>query len=70
MKIHYFNQETADTDDHQLNMAKMQGYVPPTCLLGGMTVMGLVTEGKDPCKGCACDRDKCKGSPEEPQLLI
>jgi len=61
MKPHYFNEETADQDDHLLNMAKMQGYVPNTCLLGGQTVMGLVNSGADPCKGCECDREKCKG---------
>jgi hypothetical protein len=33
-------------------MAKGQGYVPETCLLGGKLVMGLVNEGKSPCDGC------------------
>jgi len=61
MKVHYFDQDKADTDDHLLNMAKMQGYVPQTCLLGGVTVMGLINEQIDPCTGCSCDRDKCKG---------
>jgi len=70
MKTHYFDQETADPDDHQLNMAKMQGYVPPTCLLGGMTVMGIINEGNNPCTGCACDRDKCHGIPPEPNILL
>lgn len=60
-KPHYFEQETADPMDAQLGMAKMQGYVPSTCLLGGMTVMHLVSEGKDPCQGCECPRAKCKG---------
>jgi hypothetical protein len=61
MKPHYFNQDQADTDDHMLNMSKMQGYVPKTCLLNGIVVMGSVQEGKDPCNGCECDRNKCKG---------
>lgn len=61
MKVHYFEQEKADTDDHLLNMAKMQGYVPQTCLLGGDTVMGVVNIGEDPCSGCSCDRSKCNG---------
>lgn len=61
MKTHYFNQDQADSDDHMLNMSKMQGYVPKTCLLGGLSVMSLVKDGKDPCKGCECDRNKCKG---------
>lgn len=61
MKPHYFNQEEADQDDLLLNMAKGQGYVPPLCLLGGQTVMGLVNQGKDPCQGCNCDKSKCQG---------
>lgn len=61
MKPHYFEQAEADTDDHHLGVAKMQGYIPPTCLLGGFTVMDEVTKGNSPCKGCKCDREKCKG---------
>lgn len=61
LKLHYFGQDRADESDMQLGMAKMQGYVPQTCLLGGMTVMMCVNEGKDPCDGCQCDRLKCKG---------
>ena len=61
MKVHYFEQDKADSDDMLLGMAKMQGYVPQTCLLGGQTVMGLVNSGKDPCKGCNCDKSKCGG---------
>jgi len=60
-KLHYFEEEQADPNDHLLNMAKQQGYVPQTCLLAGMIVIVLVNEGKDPCFGCACDRSKCKG---------
>ena len=61
MKVNYFNQSEADKDDHLLNMAKMQGYVPQTCLLGGNTVMGLINQAKLPCEGCNCDRNKCNG---------
>lgn len=61
MKIHYFSQATADADDHTLGMAKMQGYVPDTCLLGGVLVMSLVTDGKSPCDGCGGPREVCKG---------
>ena len=63
MEVHYFEQDTADTDDMQLGMAKMQGYVPQTCLLGGMTVMSEAASGRDPCRGCAGPRDKCQGRP-------
>ncbi len=61
MRPHYFEQDRADSNDMKLGMAKMQGYVPQTCLLGGTVVMGLVSEGKDPCKGCNGPRDKCYG---------
>ena len=64
MKVHYFEQTEVDRDDIFLKMAKGQGYVPQTCLLGGQTVMGLVNSGKDACKGCECDREKCKGRPK------
>ena len=65
MKVHYFEQTEADKDDMLLGMAKMQGYVPKTCLLGGPTVMGLINSGESPCKGCECDRNKCKGQLKE-----
>lgn len=61
MKPHYFDQEEADTDDMLLNMAKGQGYVPQTCLLGGMTVMAEIRAGRDPCAGCEGPRKKCYG---------
>ena len=61
MKLHYFDQEEADPGDFQLGAAKMQGYVPETCLLGGATVMYEVKRGNDPCAGCNCNRDKCNG---------
>ena len=64
MKPHYFEQENADTDDILLEMAKMQGYIPKTCLLGGMVVMSEVNKGNDPCLGCNCPRDKCTGRPK------
>ena len=61
MLSHYFDQEKADSDDLMLKIAVQQGYVPETCLLGGRIVIGLTNEGKDPCKGCICDRKKCNG---------
>ena len=63
MKPHYFEQQEADTDDMLLGMAKMQGYVPQTCLLGGATVMGEVRAIRSPCDGCHGPREKCKGKP-------
>lgn len=63
MKIHYFDQDNADTDDILLNMCIGQGYVPDTCLLGGQTAWSEVQKDKDPCAGCRCDRLKCKGRP-------
>lgn len=62
MKLHYFNQSKADEDDIQLKMAKMQGYVPQTCLLGGIVVMGEINQGNNPCFGCEGPREKCGGS--------
>ena len=61
MKLHYFNQEAADKDDFLLGMCIEQGYVPATCLLGGVTAWDEVKKGKDPCAGCKCDRQKCRG---------
>lgn len=58
---HYFNQVEPDENDIFLKMAKGQGYVPSSCLLGGQTVMGLVNSGKDPCKGCEGPRERCGG---------
>jgi hypothetical protein len=60
-KLHYFDQEKADEGDWQLKMCIDQGYVPSTCLLGGMTVFSEVNKSHDPCKGCAGPREKCKG---------
>lgn len=65
MKPHYFDQTEADADDMQLGMAKMQGYVPETCLLGGAIVMAEVTDGENPCWGCEGPRNKCKGKPKQ-----
>ena len=63
MKPHYFEQETADSDDMMLSMAKMQGYVPQGCLLGGMVVMAETQDGKSACWGCNGPREKCGGEP-------
>jgi len=59
--LHYFDRATADPADMLLGMAKMQSYVPDTCLLGGATVMHEVRQGVDPCAGCNGPREKCKG---------
>ena len=61
MKPHYFEQTEADQDDMQLGMAKMQGYVPQACLLGGTVVMDEINKGRNPCWGCKGPRDKCGG---------
>jgi hypothetical protein len=65
VKPHYFNQDKADDDDMLLGMAKMQNYVPKTCLLGGSVVMAEVDAGVNPCWGCEGPRDKCKGKPKQ-----
>lgn len=62
MKAHYFEQDKADEDDMLLDMAKAQGYVPQTCLLGGGLVMALINDAQNPCVGCEAPRDKCGGS--------
>ncbi len=67
MKLHYFDQDEADRDDMQLGMAKMQGYVPADCLLGGATVWAEVMAGKSPCAGCEGPREKCGGKTKEPR---
>jgi hypothetical protein len=61
MKANYFKQNIADDDDFLLKMAKGQGYVPQGCLLGGQIVMALINSGDNPCKGCNCNKQKCKG---------
>ena len=63
MKLHYFEQTEADPDDIKLKMAISQGYVPETCLLGGIVVMDEINKQRNPCHGCQSERDKCKGSP-------
>lgn len=65
MKPHYFTQDAADSDDFKLGMAKMQGYVPKTCLLNGETVMSEVALGRNPCWGCEGPREQCKGKPKQ-----
>lgn len=63
MKLHYFDQDEPDEDDHMLIMAKKQGYVPKTCLLGGAIVLSETNAGRDACAGCNCPRGKCNGRP-------
>jgi len=50
-------------NDIALRMAVDQGYVPPTCYLNGVIVMGLMMRGEDPCAGCNLDRTRCHGRP-------
>jgi hypothetical protein len=64
VKLHYFTQNEADKDDVMLGMAKMQDYVPATCLLGGIVVMDEVGKGRNPCWGCNGPREKCLGNPK------
>ena len=64
MKLHYFDQMEADADDMQLGIAKMQGYVPSGCLLGGAIVMDEIGKGNNPCYGCEGPRKKCGGYPK------
>lgn len=64
MKPHYFTQDAGDPDDMLLGMAKMQGYVPDGCLLGGNVVMTEVNGGRHPCWGCEGPRDRCGGKPK------
>ena len=61
MKLHYFDTGKVDDDDYLFQMAINQGYVPKTCLLGGVVIMSEMNNGNDPCKGCNCDRSKCQG---------
>ncbi len=63
MELHYFDQSKANEDDIQLKMAIGQGYVPSTCLLGGLIVMDEINNGRDPCCGCEGPRHKCGGRP-------
>lgn len=65
MKPHYFEQAEADKDDFNLWMAKQQGYVPVTCLLGGPIVMDEVNKGRSPCAGCNGPREQCKGKAKQ-----
>jgi hypothetical protein len=68
MKPHYFGQDEADADDMLLGMAKMQGYVPQGCLLGGVVVMAETNAGRKACWGCNGPRERCGGSPKKPHF--
>lgn len=63
-RLHYFDLQKASPNDHQLDMAKMQGYVPADCLLSGAIVMDEVQKGNSPCWGCEGPRSKCGGGPK------
>lgn len=67
MQPHYFDQPTTASSDMLLGMAKMQGYVPAGCLLGGVVVMSEVSAGRHPCWGCEGPREKCGGKPKQDQ---
>ena len=69
MKVHYFNQEKADSDDLMLRMCIDQGYVPSKCLLSGNAVFGLVQEGSSPCVGCNGPKERCRAINEKTQQL-
>jgi hypothetical protein len=47
--------------DTMLELCIQQGYVPKTCTLNGMLVIGLINKGECPCDGCNANRDICKG---------
>jgi hypothetical protein len=64
MKPHYFDDGKADEKDFQLAMAIEHGYVPKTCLLGGLVVMSEIANRRDPCAGCEGPREVCKGRPK------
>lgn len=65
MKPNYFDESFADPNDGQLIMAKMQGYVPRDCLLGGVVVWSEVDAGRNPCDGCSGPREKCDGKQQK-----
>jgi len=60
-KPHYLDNPQLAESDVLLNLCKEQDYVPRTCLLAGYIAMALVRELKDPCDGCNCDRNICRG---------
>lgn len=64
MKPAYFHLPTADNDDVALGDAKVLGYVPPTCLLGGFVVWRLIRAEVDPCGTCSGPRARCGGRPK------
>lgn len=63
MKLNYFMQKEADSDDLMLTAAIKNGYVPETCLLCGSVVIAERLDGNDPCAGCNGPREKCNGRP-------
>lgn len=64
LSLHYFDKTEAPIEDAALWMAKHQGYVPKTCLLGGVVVMDEVNNGRNPCWGCEGPRERCHGKPK------
>lgn len=57
----YFGRDKAPEYDYQLQGAKKAMYVPANCLKIGPVVMLDVRNGRDPCTGCTCPREKCGG---------
>lgn len=47
--------------DYMRELCIKQGYVPTTCALDGMLILGLVNKGENPCDGCNANRNICKG---------
>ena len=61
--LHYFEPGGDPSGDTKLQMAIHQGYVPGTCLLGGVIVLDEVNKGRNPCWGCNGPRERCMGKP-------
>jgi hypothetical protein len=55
------NNEIKQQDDLMLQMCKMRGSVPLTCVLNGQIVMLRLKTQVDPCTSCDEDRSICKG---------
>lgn len=50
-----------ESKDNLRELCIQQGYVPKSCKLDGMLVMGLIQKGENPCWGCNHDRSDCGG---------
>lgn len=63
MKLHYFNQPAADTDDAVLRQAIADQIVPATCLVGGRIIAAARRVEQSPCDNCNGPRERCGGTP-------